>query len=248
MTMLRSGCERRACAHDEVSIVVRASGRAPAVLGRCSGRDAARTRWGVDRRAVCGTVAADDPQGTAGTGPCAPARGRGPAPRRGWSAAAGGEPRDLRRAGAAHRAGDARRSDVAPAVDVEEYTPLGRGTHEGGPRGEPRDARTPAARAGVLAAGGDEDGRGDAAPRPQRPVRVHQPPDPALSSAGLAGDFGRHEEEGTGRPVPPGWPRVAAPREPREGPRARFSRPEREQSRAVWGVRRGAGSRARGKS
>src|SRR3972149_4897513 len=76
--MLRSGCERRACAHDEVPVVVRASGRAPAALGRCSGRDAARTRWGVDRRAVCGTVAADDPQGTAGTWPRAPARGAAP--------------------------------------------------------------------------------------------------------------------------------------------------------------------------
>src|SRR3990172_6142541 len=203
MTMLRSGCERRECAHDEVPIVVRAFGRAPAAPGRCSGREPARTRWGVDRRAMCGTVAADDPQGTAGTAPRAPARGTCPASGRGSPAAAGGEPRDLRRAGAADRAGDARRSDVAPAVDVEEYPPLGRGAHEGGPRGEPRDARTPAARAGVFAAGGDEDGRGDAAPRSQRPVRVHQPPDPALSSAGLAGYFGRHEEEGTGRPVPP---------------------------------------------
>ena len=81
---------------------------------------------------------------------------------------------------------------------------------DGGPHAQGR---------GLQSAGAAQAVRRYAAPRPQRPIRIHQCDRRTVPAARLAGHLGRHQEEGIGRELQERAARMAA--EGRAGVRAR---------------------------
>ena len=123
-----------------------------------------------------GLVADDDSRGPRRIARRRERRGRGAGPtRRRWPAAdrrdhAG----DRRGAGVAGRSGDARRSRIPAALDLEEHAQARDRVDGPGLRGQPAEGRAVARREWLQLAGDAEDDRRDGSSRPRRAVRVHQ--------------------------------------------------------------------------
>jgi hypothetical protein len=164
-------------ARGEVRGVVAASERAPAALG-VGGRGAAAGPWWRARGRAGGRGQRDDrPQGRVRVGgrPGAPpARSRPPAR---WGPQAGRPARPCARPSpiGAGRAGRARRSDVAAAVDDQVAAALGRGADPAGPSGLGPDGGPTVEGGRVQPAGQRQDPRRRPAPRPGCPVPLPQP-------------------------------------------------------------------------
>ena len=94
---------------------------------------------------------------------------------------------------------DARRPDLAVALDLQESGEAGRGADPTGVAREFDHRRPVAARLGLPAAIGPQASGGSEPPGPQCAVRAHQRDRGRVSGQGAAGDLGRHEEEGIGR-------------------------------------------------
>src|SRR3974377_2080454 len=78
--------------------------------------------------------------------------------------------------GRARRGGGGAALRVPAALDDEVAPASGGGAGRPGPRGDGADRGQPAGRSRVQPAGQRQDHRGEAAPRPRRPVPVHQRP------------------------------------------------------------------------
>jgi hypothetical protein len=84
-----------------------------------------------------------------------------------------------------------------PAVDLQEHSPVGRGPGPTGVRRQPPRRRRVAPSPRLQPPGQCQDARGEAEPRPRRPVPVHQPDQRPIHRRRVARHLRGHQEEGT---------------------------------------------------
>ena len=152
----------------------------------------------------------DDSQGTPGDFPRRGADGPHPTPWRRKASHPAGSTRHRGRARSLGGSADARRPDLAAALDVQESREAGGGAERAGVAGEFDHCGPAAAPPGLPAAIAAQAAGRRHASGPQRAVRAHQPDRGRASDRRPAGDLGRHEEERAGRELQERRARMAA--------------------------------------
>jgi len=155
-----------------------------------------------------------------------------------WQEVAGGgaakAPPDSR---ATDRIWHARGPDVTIALDDQEHEGAGTRARAAEVPGQQHEGRRTAQGHGLQPSVQPQDHRGEAAPGPKCPVRVHCPPRQAACQEGRAIDLGRYEKEGSAGKSEEFWPFLPPVKAARQSGNPRLPQEGIGESHSVRGLR-----------